>query len=200
MHELPLRHRIGKMKLGIMVDPTGESSKHIVRIEPSATKDSSVVRRKVRTIEDGLLALCCEWVAKHQIGKPRCYCSPYEDSLDFPGIALNFLILLGLTHACFPGHREHTLKCFRLSYYNPDTGDYAQGWNDAYMVIYWVLLSTGLRAGVINFVLVPFVQRLGIESKKDITRFGEQAWAFIYYSTFWSLGMVEHLLRQSEEI
>ena len=38
IHELPTRHRIGKMKLGIMIDPIGESSKHIVRIEPSATK------------------------------------------------------------------------------------------------------------------------------------------------------------------
>jgi acyl-CoA-dependent ceramide synthase len=70
----------------------------------------------------------------------------------------------------------------------------------AYMVVYWILLFTGLRASVINFVLEPFAQRLGIESKKDITRFGEQAWAFIYYSTFWSLGIVEHLLFHSEEI
>jgi hypothetical protein len=92
-----------------------------------ATKNFLVVRRKVRTIEDGLLALCCERVANHQIGKPRLYCSPYETSLDFPGIALNFLILLGLTHACFPRLRYHTLKCFRRSYYNSDTGDYAQG-------------------------------------------------------------------------
>lgn len=195
-----MRHRIGKMKLGIMVDPIDDSSKHIVSMEPSATKNSFVVRRKVRTIEDGLLTLCCERVANHQIGKPRRYCSPYENSLDFPGIALNFLILLGLTHACFPRLRHHTLKWFRLSYYNSDTGDYAQGWNDAYMVVYWILLFTVLRTSVTNFVLEPFAQRLGIESKKDITRFGEQAWAFIYYITFWSFGMVEHLLRQSEEI
>jgi acyl-CoA-dependent ceramide synthase len=52
------------------------------------------------------------------------------------------------------------------------------------MVMYWFVLFTGLRASVIDFVLVPFAHRVGIESKKDITRFGEQAWEFIYYSTF----------------
>jgi hypothetical protein len=56
------------MKRGVMVDLIGEDSDYIVRIELSATKDSSprtvIVRRKVGTKEDGLLGLCCEWVAE----------------------------------------------------------------------------------------------------------------------------------------
>jgi acyl-CoA-dependent ceramide synthase len=47
------------------------------------------------------------------------------------------------------------------------------------MVMYWFVLFTGLRASVIDFMLVPFAHRVGIESK-----FGEQAWEFIYNSTF----------------
>jgi acyl-CoA-dependent ceramide synthase len=82
-------------------------------------------------------------------------------------------------HSCFPRLRKYTRKCFRLLYYNPDTGEYAQGWNDACMVMYWFVLFTGLRASVIDFMLVPFAHRVGIESK-----FGEQAWEFIYNSTF----------------
>jgi hypothetical protein len=64
IHELLIRHRIREIKLGIIVYQTGDS-KHIVRIEPSATKVSLVVRCKIRIIEDGLLALCYKWVAKH---------------------------------------------------------------------------------------------------------------------------------------
>lgn len=115
MYELPSRDRTRKMKHGIIVDQIGEGSNPIVRIELSATKESSsrkmVVWRKVRTKEGGLLALCCKWVAEHQIGKLRRWCSLYKDSLDFPGIALNLLTLLRLAHVYFPRFRKHTRKC-----------------------------------------------------------------------------------------
>jgi acyl-CoA-dependent ceramide synthase len=91
---------------------------------------------------------------------------------------------------CFPKARRHTRKFLELSYYNPDSEEYTLGWNDACMVFYWIVLFTGLRASVMDYVLTPFAQWAGIEKKKDLTRFAEQAWLLIYYSVFWSIGMV----------
>jgi acyl-CoA-dependent ceramide synthase len=107
------------------------------------------------------------------------------------GLAVNLLVLLGLTHLCFPRARRHTRKFFELSYYNRESGNYTQGWDDAYMVFYWMVLFTGLRASVMDFVLIPFARWGGVEGKKATTRFAEQAWLMIYASTFWSIGMVK---------
>lgn len=41
-----------------------------------------------------------------------------------------------------------------------------------------------------EFVLKPFAQWGGIQTKKGRTRFAEQGWMFVYYSGFWALGMV----------
>lgn len=58
------------------------------------------------------------------------------------------------------------------------------------MVFYWIVLFTGLRASLMDYVLKPFAQWAGVEKKKDLVRFSEQAWLLIYYSVFWSIGMV----------
>ena len=63
------------------------------------------------------------------------------------------------------------------------------------MVLYWIVVFTGLRAGIMDFVLVPFAQRSGVDKKKGQIRFAEQAWLLIYAVAIWSLGMVRcHLL------
>ena len=41
-----------------------------------------------------------------------------------------------------------------------------------------------------DYLLTPLAQIAGIEKKKGRVRFAEQAWIFLYYSAFWSLGMV----------
>jgi TRAM1-like protein len=61
------------------------------------------------------------------------------------------------------------------------------------MVFHWIVLFTGLRAAMIDFALMPLAQWAGVGSKKDVVRFAEQAWLLIYYSIFWSLGMVRSL-------
>ena len=58
------------------------------------------------------------------------------------------------------------------------------------MVLYSIVLLTGLRAATSDYVLVPLAQGLGITKKKEKVRFAEQAWIIIYDSVFWSLGMV----------
>ncbi len=58
-------------------------------------------------------------------------------------------------------------------------------------------MFTGLRAAVMDYILVPIAQMAGILKKKEIVRFAEQAWIFVYYTAFWSLGMVGSLFRVS---
>lgn len=99
-------------------------------------------------------------------------------------------MLLFLTHLCFPRARRHTRKFFELSYYNPDSGEYRAGWNDAWMVSYWIVVFTGLRAAVMDYILTPLAKKGGVKTARDLTRFAEQAWLLIYYSVFWTLGMV----------
>lgn len=102
-------------------------------------------------------------------------------------------MLLFLTHLCFPRARRHTRKFFELSYYNSDSGEYCAGWNDAWMVLYWIVVFTGLRAAVMDYLLMPMAKKGGIATAKNQTRFAEQAWLLIYVSVFWSLGIVSAL-------
>ena len=106
------------------------------------------------------------------------------------GLAVNLLMLLALTHLCFPRARQHTRKFFKLSYFNPSSGKYALGWDDLPLVFYWIVVFTGLRAAVMDYVFVPLAQIAGIEKKKEKVRFAEQAWIFVYPLGIWSLGMV----------
>lgn len=95
-----------------------------------------------------------------------------------------------MTHMCFPRARHHTRKFWRLSYHNPSSQKYALGWDDSFLVAFWLVVFTCLRAVVMDYVLTPLAYLLGLKNQKDKTRFAEQAWVLIYDSTFWSLGMV----------
>lgn len=77
-----------------------------------------------------------------------------------------------------------------LSYYNDDTGRYALGRDDSLFVCFWIVLLSGLRAGVIDYVLMPMAAWAGIEKKKAKVRFAEQAWLLCHHGTSWLCGMV----------
>ena len=115
--------------------------------------------------------------------------SSVQSLIDYAGLSINLLALLCLTHVCFPKVRTQTRKFFSLSYHNPDSGKYALGPNDAWMVLYWVVIFTGLRAAVMEYILMPLA-KAKIVTKRDQARFSEQAWLLVYYSIFWTLGMV----------
>ncbi|TVY62264.1 Sphingosine N-acyltransferase-like protein FUM18 [Lachnellula suecica] len=85
--------------------------------------------------------------------------------------------------------RPFTSKFFTLSYYNTNTGNYAAGFDDSYFVIFCIVLFTGLRAGLMDYILAPLAKHWGISKKKDITRFSEQGWMLIYYNVLCPLGM-----------
>ncbi|POS83015.1 hypothetical protein EPUL_005895 [Erysiphe pulchra] len=128
--------------------------------------------------EKGPMEIVCGWIVEHQIGLP-----------------INLLALLFLTHICFPRARRHSRKFFQLSYYNSDSGQYGAGFNDAWMVFYWIVVFTGLRAAVINYGMMELAKKGGIKVKRDQIRFAEQAWLLVYYLVFWSLGMIAKCLK-----
>lgn len=103
---------------------------------------------------------------------------------------MNLLLLLALTHLSFPRARRHTRKFFELSYYNTDSGRYALGWDDAFLVFHWIIVVTGLRVAMMEYVFVPFARKWGLNKTKERVRFAEQTWVCVYASVFWSLGLV----------
>lgn len=109
------------------------------------------------------------------------------------GIASNLLLLLIFTHICFPGARWQTRKFLELSYGDPESGVYIRGRDDVFFVLCWIIAFTALRAVMIDFVFVPFARFKGVKKAKNRTRFAEQTWLLVYYTTFWTLGMVRKI-------
>ncbi|KAL8694129.1 MAG: hypothetical protein Q9218_001182 [Villophora microphyllina] len=157
--------------------PTGESN-HMRR----STK------RKGRRKSEGLVGSLCRLIVQHQIGMSET-AGGSRGADNVLGLAANLLTLLAMTHVSFPRARHHTRKFFSLSYYNPTTDHYALGWDDSFFVGFWIVVITGLRAAVMDYLLAPLAQLVGLTKKKEKTRFAEQAWVLIYDSVFWSLGM-----------
>jgi acyl-CoA-dependent ceramide synthase len=93
----------------------------------------------------------------------------------------------------FPRARHHTQKFFSISYYNDATGTFALGWDDIFFVFYWIIVFTGMRCTIMDYILTPVAAWAGIEKKKARVRFAEQAWILLYYGAFWSCGMVSPL-------
>lgn len=108
--------------------------------------------------------------------------------LTFAGICLALLVPLLLAQ-CASITQPLTAKFTTLSYFNEETGEYGVGFDDNYLVAVLIVSLTGLRDATMRFALAPITTVCGL-SKNESTRFKEQAWLFIYYSTCWSIGMV----------
>ncbi|KAF4631868.1 hypothetical protein G7Y89_g6265 [Cudoniella acicularis] len=115
---------------------------------------SMPTKRMVQRKENGYLEMLCGWIVGHQIG-----------------LTINLLMLLFLTHLCFPRARIYTRKFFALSYYNPSSGKYSLGLNDACMVSFWVVAFTGLRAAVMDYILIPLAKKGGVKTMRNQTRY-----------------------------
>jgi very-long-chain ceramide synthase len=90
----------------------------------------------------------------------------------------------------FPTIRPTLSKFFKLSYFDTTTGEYGKGLEDWYLVGFWVIVFTLLRASAIEYLFFPFARKNGIRTHKALVRFAEQAWLLLYYTFFWTLGMV----------
>lgn len=97
-----------------------------------------------------------------------------------------------LAHGCTleADHASREAKLRALASFNPRTGAYAVGRGDVFLVLFFLLLLTGLRASAMKLVLSPLATRWGVRRPKDATRFAEQAWMLMYYNVFWPMGMV----------
>ena len=99
-------------------------------------------------------------------------------------LPLAVISTIGMAYLCGVQQAE---KFLFIKYRDPETGLYAKGKDDIYFVSFWVIMFTFLRAAVMEHLLIPIAKKEGI---KTTTRFAEQGWLFIYYSTSWTLGMV----------
>lgn len=54
----------------------------------------------------------------------------------------------------------------------------------------WIVIFTGLRVAVMEYILDPLARMNGIKTKRGLVRFKEQAWLAMYCTYSWSLGMV----------
>jgi acyl-CoA-dependent ceramide synthase len=126
------------------------------------------------------------------LGGPRYHTGTSEADKVIPraGIALNLIAFVFLSHTCLSEVRNHTSKFFLLSYYNPTTGKYAAGFDDLYFITFCIILFTGLRAGIMEYVLAPIARLGGLFKSKEVTRFSEQAWLTTWCFIVWPLGMV----------
>lgn len=95
-----------------------------------------------------------------------------------------------MLHIAFPAARNYTRKFTHLSYYNEERERYALGRDDFFFVCFWIVLLTGLRAGVLDHILIPLAAWAGIKKQKAKVRFAEQAWLLCHHGTTWSCGMV----------
>ena len=102
--------------------------------------------------------------------------------------------MLVAIHNLYPSLSTYTAPFFQLSYYQPSTGLYVQGWDDAYFVMSSLIIFMAIRAVAIEWILQPLAARKGGLKKKASVRFAEQGWFFIYYSFIWCFGMVSFCL------
>ncbi|KAF4587148.1 Sphingosine N-acyltransferase lag1 [Ophiocordyceps camponoti-floridani] len=133
---------------------------------------SVVLVRRLRRKDDGPWRQLTRWLIENQIG-----------------LSFNLLALLFLAHTFIPKARAHTRRFFHLSYYDNNSAKYGVGFDDVYVILFCIVLFTGLRAATMEYVLAPFARLQGLTKRKALTRFSEQAWLFLYYSVFWSIGM-----------
>ncbi|KAI1074221.1 TLC domain-containing protein [Whalleya microplaca] len=165
-----IKHKSQKSESLNNKSPRGPTS-HITTTATHRISSKTMVRTAKKTGDGPLNTLAC-WLFNNQTG-----------------VSFNLIALLFLTHICMPRARLYTSRFFTLSGYNPATGKYAAGHDDVYFIAFCIVLFTGIRAGLMRYVLAPLARQWGVSKPKDVTRFSEQGWMLMYNAVFWSLGM-----------
>ncbi|KAF7555404.1 hypothetical protein G7Z17_g2188 [Cylindrodendrum hubeiense] len=150
---------------------TAANNTNRVSYKQTVSNGNMAVVSRVRRKSDGARKFVASWMLRNQIG-----------------IAFNLLALLFFANF-IPKARPYTTKFFTLSYLNEATGKYSNGSDDIYLIICFIVLFSGLRAAVMQYVLVPFAKICGVHKRKDLNRFSEQSWLLCYYAVFWNMGM-----------
>lgn len=99
----------------------------------------------------------------------------------------SLLTLLYFVNSRWP---QYTTKFVRLQYEYPDSpGSYDIGFDDAFIVVTFIVIFCLVRSFLVEFILKPFARhRLKTTSLKSLQRFGEQGWSVVYYSCSWTYG------------
>ncbi|AMD20517.1 HDL227Cp [Eremothecium sinecaudum] len=102
-------------------------------------------------------------------------------------VSSSILTLLAICHIRNP---KWCRKFVTLQYeYVTRPNHYDIGSDDAYIVITFVVILSLVRSFVLEFILKPVAYyRFNIRSTKALQKYGEQAWAMIYYTASWTFG------------
>ncbi|KAF3928309.1 hypothetical protein AA313_de0209293 [Arthrobotrys entomopaga] len=114
------------------------------------------------------------------------YLLEHQISLSATPIAI--LLTLHYSSSVDSDLHRWTSKFWAPSYYNPQTGMYGKGRDDNYLVGFWVVVFTLIRATVMDYVARPLARYQGM-SKKGSVRFAEQMWSLLYYTFSFGLGL-----------
>ena len=102
---------------------------------------------------------------------------------------MTILAMLLALHNLYPSLRPYTQPFFELSYHDPATNTYVQGWDDVYFVASATLALTAVRAIIIEWVIQPIGRTIGLKRKAAL-RLAEQGWQVLYYGFIWAIGLV----------
>ena len=114
------------------------------------------------------------------------------------GLSVNLILLAALSWLLFPSLRDRMEAYLTLSYrsstqsthyYTGSGALYGQGPRDWNLVLSFIVLFTGVRAFMLDYVLFPLAGLVGIKRHKLRTRFAEQAYLLLYYTIYWSWGL-----------
>lgn len=73
---------------------------------------------------------------------------------------------------------------------SPDDIRYAKGWLDIVFILYHIIVFSFIRQFALLDVILPIARRLGIRKQAKLDRFGEQAYAVLYYGAMGVWGTV----------
>lgn len=97
------------------------------------------------------------------------------------------------------GIRDHNPfePLFFISHRIPGSSDadprYAKGWLDLVFVAYHIIVFAFVRQFLLLMIIRPVAIHLGIRKAGKLDRFGEQAYAILYYGSMGIWGMVRPL-------
>lgn len=81
-----------------------------------------------------------------------------------------------------------------ISHRIPDSSDddprYAKGYGDLLFIAYYIIVWSFVRQSLTLYICRPLARWFGIKKEGKLDRFGEQAYAVIYFGVMGSWGMV----------
>ncbi|BGP13686.1 hypothetical protein JCM10213_002254 [Rhodosporidiobolus nylandii] len=85
--------------------------------------------------------------------------------------------------------RSRISRFLFLSFRKPGTDLYFKGRDDAFFITWWVGAFWFLREAFMRGVFGPFARWTGIKQRRAIVRFEEQAWACLYATVSFGIGL-----------